>query len=147
MFRRLLATTYTWIPVPLRLSLGAVFIAHGSQKVLGSFGGPGLAKFTSFPAPFPFMRPSWLWMSAAALSELVGGVLVLLGFVTRLGAFLIACVMLTAIVAVHRNAFFLPAGGMEYALSLFAITIALLIGGGGAASIDLALTRGDRRRR
>ena len=146
MFRRLIATTNTWIPVPLRLSLAAVFIAHGSQKVLGAFGGPGFAKFTSFPAPFPFMRPSWLWMSAAAVSELIGGILVLLGFLTRLGAFLIACVMLTAVVGVHRNAFFLP-GGMEYALTLFAITVALLISGGGAASIDLALTRPVRGRR
>jgi putative oxidoreductase len=146
MFRRLIATTYTWTPVSLRLGLAAVFIAHGSQKVLGSFGGPGFAKFTSFPAPFPFMRPSWLWMGAAALSELVGGILVLLGFLTRFGAFLIACVMVTAVVGIHRKAFFLP-GGMEYPLTLFALTIALLISGGGAASIDLALTRGGRGRR
>jgi putative oxidoreductase len=146
MFRRLIATTYTWTPVPLRLGLAAVFIAHGSGKVLGSFGGPGFAKFTSFQTPFPFMRPSWLWMGAAALSELVGGILVLLGFLTRFGAFLIACVMLTAVVGVHRDAFFLPEG-MEYALTLFVITIALLISGGGAASIDLALRRGGRGRR
>ena len=146
MFRKLIATTSTWITVPLRLSLGAVFIAHGSQKVLGSLGGPGFSKFTSFPAPFPFMRPSWLWMGAAAISELVGGVLVLLGFLTRLGAFLIACVMLTAVLGVHRDAFFLP-GGMEYPLTLLAIAVALLISGGGAASIDLGLTRGGRRRR
>jgi putative oxidoreductase len=146
MFRRLIATTSAWTTVPLRLSLAAVFIAHGSQKVLGSFSGPGFAKFTSFPAPFPFMRPSWLWMGAAAVSELVGGTLVLLGFLTRLGAFLIMCVMLTAVVGVHSSAFFLP-GGMEYAITLLAISIALLISGGGAASIDLALTRGGGRRR
>jgi hypothetical protein len=45
MFRRLMATSATWITVPIRLGLGAVFTAHGAQKVLGSFNGPGLANF------------------------------------------------------------------------------------------------------
>ena len=47
------------------------------------------------------MRPTWLWLGAAALSELVGGLLIGLGFLTRVGAFFIACVMLTAVVGVH----------------------------------------------
>ena len=78
MLRRLTSTSASWATVPLRLALGIAFIGHGAQKVLGSFNGPGFAKFTSFPAPFPFMRPGWLWMGAAAVSELVGGILVLL---------------------------------------------------------------------
>src|ERR1043166_6356773 len=89
MLRRVTATTSSWVPVPLRLALGTAFIGHGAQKVLGSFNGPGFAKFTSFPAPFPFMRPAWLWMGAAAVSEFIGGILVLLGLFTRAGAFLI----------------------------------------------------------
>src|SRR5438045_7919438 len=93
MLRKLTATSATWATVPLRLAMGAAFIGHGAQKVLGSFGGPGLAKFTSFPAPFSFMRPAALWMGAAAFAELLGGVLVMLGLFTRLGAFLIVCVM------------------------------------------------------
>ena len=51
--------------------------------MLGSWGGTGLAKFTSNPPPFAFMRPGWLWMGAAAFSELIGGALVLLGLLTR----------------------------------------------------------------
>src|SRR5467141_195114 len=97
MLRRLTSTTALWDTLPLRLDLGTDFIGHGAQKVLGSFNGPGWAKFTSFPAPFPFMRPAWLWMGAAALSELTGGILILLGLLTRVGAFFIACVMVTAI--------------------------------------------------
>jgi putative oxidoreductase len=144
MFRKLIATSPTWITLPLRLGLGIVFVAHGMQKVLGTFEGPGLAKITSFPAPFPFMRPSWLWMGAAAFGELIGGILVFLGLLTRLGAFLIFCVMLTAVVGVHWPAFFMPQG-IEYALSLLAISLALLISGGGIASVDLAMYGGRRR--
>jgi len=131
--------------VPLRLALAAVFIAHGAQKVLGSFSGPGLAKFMSFPTPFSFMRPGWLWMGAAALAELIGGALLLLGLLTRVGAFLIACVMLAAIIGVHWKVGFFAPGGFEYPLSLLAMCLALLISGGGMASIDRALSSGRRR--
>ena len=103
--------------IPLRLAMGVIFIGHGAGKVLGSFNGPGLRAFTSYPAPFPFMRPAWLWMGAAALSELIGGALLLLGLFTRLGAFLIACVMLVAVVRVHWPVFFGPTG-IEFALAL-----------------------------
>jgi putative oxidoreductase len=147
MFQRLIATTATWITVPLRLALGLVFIGHGAQKVLGVWGGPGWAKFISFPTPFSFMRPSWLWMAAAALSELIGGVLVLLGLLTRVGAFLILCVMLTAIFGVlWTKGFFLPEG-FEYPFSLVCVCIALLIAGGGRASLDAGLQDPRARRR
>jgi len=112
------------------------FIGHGAQKVLGSFGGPGWAKWTSLSqaVPFPFMRPTSLWLGAAAISELVGGVLVLLGLLTRLGAFLIICVMVTAM-ATQWPRFFAPEG-MELAITFLAIALALLIIGGGQASVD-----------
>jgi hypothetical protein len=43
-------------------------IAHGAQKVLGSFNGPGFKTFIGGTTPFEFMRPTWLWLAAAALS-------------------------------------------------------------------------------
>ncbi len=146
MFRRLIATSRTWITLPLRLALGVVFVAHGSQKVFGSFSGPGLEKWVSISTPFGFMRPSWLWLGAAAFSELVGAILIFLGLLTRVGAFFIACTMLTAIAGVHWPAFFSSNRGFEYPLSLLAMSLALLISGGGMASVDLALTKGGRRR-
>src|SRR6202165_4177710 len=144
MLRRLTATSSSWVTLPLRLALGAVFIAHGSQKVLGTFNGPGWAKWTSMSqlAPFPFMRPTWLWLGAAAVSELVGGILILLGFLTRVGAFLIVCTMLTAI-RLLWPAFFAPTG-IELPIALLGGALALLIGGGGQASIDRMLS-GRRR--
>ena len=146
MFRRLIATSSTWITFPLRLGLAAVFLGHGAQKVLGSFGGKGLSVFVSGPTPFPFMRPAWLWLGTAALSELVGAVLILLGFLTRVGAFFIACVMITAVVGVHWPNFFAPQG-FEYPMMLLAACLALLIAGGGQLSVDLGLTGARGRRR
>jgi putative oxidoreductase len=145
MFQRLLSTGSYWMTIPLRLALGAVFIAHGSQKVLGAFGGKGLFAWTSGSAPLG-LHPAWLWLGAAALSEFLGGILVLLGLVTRLGAFMIASVMLVAIYGVHWPGFFAP-GGFEYPLSAFAMSLALLISGGGNASFDRVLSGGRGRRR
>ena len=144
MFRRLISTSASWIPLPLRLAMGAIFVAHGAQKVLGSFNGPGLEKWLSIKPPFNFMKPTWLWLGAAAFSELIGGILVFLGLLTRGGAFLIFCTMITALVGKHWPSFFAPAG-IEYPLSLVAICLALLISGGGIASVDLAMSGGRRR--
>lgn len=146
MFRKIIATSPIWVTVPIRLTLGAVMIGHGAQKVLGSFGGPGFEKFVAGPTPFDFMKPTWFWLSAAAISELVGGLIIILGLLTRVGAFFIICVMLTAVVGVHWGSFFAPRG-MEYALSLLGMALALLISGGGMASVDLALSRGSGGRR
>ena len=144
MLRRLTYTFPTWATVPLRLAMGVAFVGHGAQKVFGSFGGPGFAKFVSFPAPFPFMRPSSVWMGAAAFAELVGGALVLLGLFTRVGAFLIICVMLTAIFGVLWPKFFAPEG-MELAVAFLAMALSLLVLGGGQASLDRMI--GGRSRR
>jgi putative oxidoreductase len=88
------------------------------------------------------MRPAWLWMGAAAVSELIGGILVLLGLFTRVGAFLITCVMLVAIFGVLWPRFFAPTG-MELAVAFLGMALALLITGGGQVSVDRMI--GGRR--
>lgn len=147
MFRKLIETYPTWATLPLRIALGLVFIAHGAQKVFGAWGGPGWAKFTSFSPPFSWMQPASFWMSAAAVSELVGGVLVLLGLLTRLGALMIVPVMLVAIVGVHWSEGFFAPRGIEFAFTLLMIALALVVAGGGRGSVDamLADPRGRRR--
>lgn len=145
MFRKLIATSSTWFTLPIRLALGAVMFAHGAQKVLGSFGGPGFNTHISGNTPFGFMRPAWLWLAVAAFAEFFGGILVLLGLLTRVGAFFIACVMLTAIIGVHwPGGFFASTRGYEFPMSLLAMAIALLIAGGGQVSIDKGLSGGRR---
>jgi putative oxidoreductase len=86
------------------------------------------------------LHPS-VWLTAAAFSELVGGILVLLGMMTRLGAFAIMCVMFVAILGVHWGAFFTQNRGMEVALSMFGVALSLLITGGGRASADQMISR------
>jgi len=146
MFQKLIATSSTLITLPLRIVLGIVMIGHGGQKVLGLWGGQGFKAFIAGTTPFPFMRPAWLWLGAAALSEFVGGILVALGLLTRVGAFFIACTMITAIAGVHwPNGLFSANRGYELPLSLLGIALALLISGGGQASVDKALSGGRRR--
>lgn len=145
MFRKFVSTTPNWFALPVRLALGGIFIAHGAQKVFGSWGGQGIKAFIQNPAPYGWMKPAWLWMGAAAVGELVGGALVAFGLLTRLGAFLIAFVMAIAIFGVHWGAFFATQKGIEYPLALFAIAFALLISGGGQMSIDQKLASTRRR--
>ncbi len=149
MFRELVATRPTWATVPVRAALGAVFVAHGAQKVFGVWGGPGLAGFAGRDAPLG-LRPAWLWMGAAAFAEFVGGVLVLLGLLTRLGALMILPVMLVAMFGVHwAGGFFStnkPLAGVEYPVALAGMALALLIAGGGRASVDESLARPRGRR-
>jgi putative oxidoreductase len=99
-------------------------------KVFGAFGGGGWTAWLSQSeyAPFWFMRPAWLWLAAAALSEFMGGIALALGLFTRVGAFFIACVMITAIAVVHLPAF--------YQMSLLTMTLSLIVSGGGQLSID-----------
>lgn len=138
MFRMLIGTVPTWMTVPVRIALGMIFIAHGAQKVLGVWGGPGLTAFTAGQAPFG-LSPSWFWLGAAAFAELFGGTLVLLGLLTRIGALMIVPVMLVAMFGVHwSNGFFAPRG-IEFTVALLGMSLALLISGGGRASIDEAL--------
>lgn len=139
-------TQPTWMTVPVRIALGLIFIAHGAQKVFGVWGGKGLRAFTEGPAPFG-LQPAWLWLGTAACAELVGGLLVLLGLLTRFGALMIVPVMLVAMFGVHWGAFFLQSRGIEYTLALLAMALALVIAGGGRMSFDEILSSTRTRRR
>src|SRR2546430_6667570 len=68
----------------LRLTLGAVFLAHGAQKAFGAFGGPGFAGATGFIGSLGF-RPARLWAGLAVGGELVAGVLFVAGLLAPLG--------------------------------------------------------------
>lgn len=140
--RKLMATSPVWTTLPLRMTLGIAFIAHGSQKVFGTFGGPGLAKWMTLTKLAPsLMRPAWFWLAADALGEFIGGLLILFGLFTRLGAILIFCAMLTAIAHVHWPNFFLSSNGFEYPMVIIGVAVALLISGGGNISTDLYLVK------
>jgi putative oxidoreductase len=136
MIRRFLFETRAgWWTLPLRLSLGAIFIGHGAQKLFGWFGGRGLQATAELFATRLGLVPGMFWALLASAGEFFGGILILLGLATRFGALNIAAVMLVAMFRVHWGAFFLPSG-IEFTLALLGSSLALLIGGGGRLSLD-----------
>jgi putative oxidoreductase len=145
MFERLIRTRDDSVIAILRLMLGVVFIAHGSQKMLGAFGGPGFAEaLTSFEA---LGIPRTLGVLAIA-AEFFGGIALIVGFLGRVAALGVMTNMIVAIAMVHRPfGFFMnwhgtQAGeGYEYHLLVIAIALSVVIRGSGAFSADLTLTR------
>lgn len=118
-----------WSALPLRIALGVIFIAHGSQKLFSLFGGHGLKGTAQFLSSLGFI-PGILWAVLLAFAEFFGGIFVLFGFLTRLGALMIAGAMLVAIIRVHLpNGFFNSTGGIEFPLILFASALSILFSG------------------
>jgi putative oxidoreductase len=124
-----------YLTIPLRLALGMVFLYHGSQKLFG-----GLSGFAEHLPPL--FQPPFLWACLAAASEFFGGLLVLLGLLTRGGALLIVPVMLVAIFFVHwGGGFSLQNKGFEYPFVLLCMALALILYGGGPLSVDTWFAR------
>lgn len=117
-----------WALFIIRLALGATFFLHGSQKVFGWFGGPGLEGFVNWAGTFGI--PSTL-AYLAAFAEFIGGCLMFAGIATEVGAILSIGVMLGAIFLIHWPKYFVQNGGFEYPLMLIIFSIALIIGGPG----------------
>jgi len=114
----------------LRIASAAAFLYHGSAILFGCFGGPGPVAFANshhWPVIMGYL---------IGLAQVAGGLAVLLGILTRLGAACIAIVMLGAIFTVHLpHGFNIGNGGAEYALTQFLIAIALMLTGPGAYSL------------
>ena len=144
MFAWLFQTNGSAAGLILRLTLAVVMFPHGAQKALGWFGGEGLTPtlqfFTSAGIP-----PVLAWLVIAA--EFLGPLGLAVGLLTRLAALGIAGVMIGAIKMVHwKNGFFMnwsgtqQGEGFEYHLLALGMALALVIMGGGAASVDRSLT-------
>lgn len=122
-----------------RIVLGLLMAAHGSQKLFGWFGGHGLAATAGYFDQMGF-RPGTLFATVASATELVSGVLVLLGFLGPIGPALMIAVMIVAAVSVHwRNGLFAMTNGIEVPLLYATGAAALALTGPGAYSLDAAL--------
>jgi putative oxidoreductase len=124
----------------LRIALGAVLIPHGCQKLFGMFGGMGLARNAELFERLGY-APGMFWGTLVGLTELVGGILLILGLFTRFAA---AAVLIFMIVAVHftsAKGFFWANGGSEYALLIGFCALFFLIRGGGTYSLDRKVGR------
>jgi putative oxidoreductase len=129
--RTMTAAKTDWgIAIP-RVAVGIVFLAHGSQKlfIYGFQGVEGVFAQMGFPMPRilgPFV----------ALLELIGGIALILGLLTRWASVLFAIEMGVAILKVHLAAgFFLPKG-IEFAFMMCAASVALALAGPGAAALE-----------
>jgi putative oxidoreductase len=120
----------------LRAAVGGFFIGHGTQKLFGWFGGPGLkAQAEQFDSMG--LKPAIVNAAAAGAAETLGGAGLLLGYRTPLASAGIVSVMLTAINRVHlKNGPWAQKGGYEYNVVLTAAALAIAEAGPGALSLD-----------
>ncbi|MFE5398147.1 DoxX family protein [Streptomyces sp. NPDC056568] len=122
----------------LRLGTGGVLAAHGAQKLLGWFGGGGIAGTGEAMEAMGY-APGRASATAAGLAEAGGGTLLALGLATPAAGAAAAGAMVGA-AAVHApNGFFAMAGGYEYAASLGLTAAGLAVAGPGRFSLDHAL--------
>jgi putative oxidoreductase len=124
----------------LRVTMGLILMPHGCQKLFGWFGGAGFEKFTGFFDKMGWYPPAF-WVAVVALTELVGGFMLAVGFFTRFAAAAIAIFMLNAIWSTSAKGFFWAQGGLEYSLLIFVVALVFLTKGGGRYSVDHALGR------
>ncbi|MGA7295845.1 MAG: DoxX family protein [Terriglobales bacterium] len=145
MLKKLMGTSDDVALTMLRVVLGVVFFAHGSQKMLGWFGGFGFHGTMGF---FEHMgMPAALALLIICI-EFFGGLGLIVGLLTRIAALGVACDMVGAIFLVHlRNGFFMnwmgtqKGEGFEYHLLALAMAAALLLRGAGAFSADRAISK------
>jgi putative oxidoreductase len=146
--RKLFATPPSWVLMVQRLVVAVVMFAHGAQKLFGWFGGYGFNATMNYftqrahiAAPLAFLD---------ILAESVGAFLLFFGLGSRIMSLAISVIMVVAVLMVHiHNGFFMDwAGGkpegFEYHLLMLALTVPLIIKGGGLWSVDRAVAR-ERR--
>ncbi len=144
LFHRLLSTNDSFSPLFARLALGFVILAHGLQKVPGWFGGHGFGPTMAFFTQT--LHIPWLFALAAILTETLGSVAVILGFLSRFAAATLGFTMIVAVWTVNGQAgFFMnwygtqKSEGYEYHLLAIGLALTIVVAGGGRASLDSLL--------
>ena len=130
-------------PAILRVMVGAMFVAHGSQKLFGLFGGAGLAG-TAAGFEAIGLVPGFPLAIAVGGAEVGCGLLLVAGAWTRVAAVPLIFVMLGAMWKVHLvNGFFINwaltpgvGHGVEYNLLIIAALVCVILTGPGALSVD-----------
>ncbi|GIO29861.1 oxidoreductase [Paenibacillus albilobatus] len=121
-----------WGLLIIRLVVGLIFMGHGAQKLFGWFGGPGIKGTAGWFASIN-VKPALPMAVLVGLFEFVGGLLFAAGFLTPVGAAMIAVTMLGAIFTVHiKNGFWSTSGGIELNLILLAVVAGVALTGPGA---------------
>ena len=133
---RFLDDLQPWGALLMRLVLGCAMVYHGFGKVIPAGGFHSHSAFSALQHHAHFVTtlgmPYWLGY-VSALTEFFGGILILLGLLTRLAAFLISINMLVALFTVDMHHGYPHS---EYALALFAIAVMLVFYGAGILGLD-----------
>ncbi|WP_409316592.1 DoxX family protein [Pseudomonas sp. KCJK9016] len=123
----------------LRIAVGVIFAAHGSQKLFGLFGGYGLAGTAQYMESVG-LTPGYLMATLAGGTEFFAGLALIIGLLVRPAALGLTFLSLVAIFSVHiHNGLFMANNGYEFALALLGGSIAVLIEGAGKLSLDRAI--------
>ncbi len=139
-------TAETWDPraidlglLIVRVAFGALFAAHGGQKLFGWFRGFGLEGTGAFLESMGF-HPGRTFAAASGTAELTSGLLILLGFLGPLGPALLLSVMAVAVVTVHwGNGLLATSNGSELPLLYATAAVGLALAGPGTYSLDALL--------
>ncbi len=118
----------------MRVSLGVIMVAHGYQNTFRH-----LHDHVHLVASLGL--PSWLGY-VSSFTELLGGLLILVGFFTRAAAFAICIDLAVAIWKVHWHNGLTADHGIEFPLAIATIAFALIFFGGGQIAIDHVLRGG-----
>lgn len=119
----------------LRLCLAVVFIVHGLQIAFGLFNGPDITGFSNMLSGLGFKTPM-AFAYLAAYTQLIAGLFLILGFLTRFAAFSLFIFMLVAVIKVHLSkGFLLQSGGFEYNFVLMCVCVSLMLVGSGKFGI------------
>lgn len=124
----------------LRVVLGMILIPHGCQKLFGWFGGAGFARFIQIFEGIGY-KPGAFWVAVVALTELVGGLLLVFGLFTRFAAAAVVIFMINAVWITSARGFFWTAGGAEFSILILAVALVFLVRGGGKCSVDARMSR------
>jgi len=128
-----------WGAFFLRLVLGTAMLYHGWSKVIPAGGFHGGNAFSAIERHSHYVvslgLPYWLGI-ISALTEFVGGALLIVGLFTRFAAFLVSINMLVALIMVNRHHGY---SGSEYSLALLVIAIMLFFYGAGVCALDRKL--------
>jgi putative oxidoreductase len=130
-------------PLVLRLAVGAVFVAHGAQKLFGVWGGGGPSGTAALFSQLG-LQPAMPLALLVGIVEFFGGLLLVAGALTMFAALALAINMGVALWKVHLpSGFFLnwaltpgQGHGYEFNLTLIGALLALVLTGAGAFSID-----------
>jgi putative oxidoreductase len=124
----------------MRLVLGTVMVRHGYDKII-----PSGALYNFSHMVTRLHLPVWLGY-VAAFTEFFGGMLLIIGLLTRFAALMTAFDMATAILKIHIHGGLMGPNSFAFPLALFSIALMLAFTGCGWLGLDDFVGRGGGSR-